>query len=66
MAEIVGREAEFADLRAFIEVVPSGARGLVVEGEAGIGKTTLWDVAVAWAGQAGLAVLCREPRYAGG
>jgi DNA-binding CsgD family transcriptional regulator len=60
MAEIVGREAEFADLRAFIEAVPSGTRALVVEGEPGIGKTTLWDSAVAWAEESGLAVLrCR-------
>lgn len=43
MAEaIVGRDAEIASLEAFLDAVPSGPAILLIEGEPGIGKTTLW------------------------
>ena len=40
--EVVGREEELAQIERFVEshVLTSGA--LVIEGAAGIGKTTLW------------------------
>jgi DNA-binding CsgD family transcriptional regulator len=60
MPEIVGREAELAESYAFIEELPSGPRALVLEGEAGIGKTTLWEAAIARAERSGIRVLrCR-------
>jgi DNA-binding CsgD family transcriptional regulator len=43
---IVGREAELEAVQRFLDGVPSGPLALVVEGEAGIGKTTLWLEAV--------------------
>jgi hypothetical protein len=43
---IVGREAELEAVERFLDGVPSGPLALVVEGEAGIGKTTLWLEAV--------------------
>ena len=46
MPEIVGREAELAEIRAFIDAVAKGPHALVVEGEAGIGKTTVWESAI--------------------
>ena len=43
---IVGREAELEAVERFLDGVPSGPLALVVEGEAGIGKTALWLEAV--------------------
>jgi AAA ATPase domain len=40
--EVVGREQELASLRAFIERDEGGPAALVLEGEPGIGKSTLW------------------------
>jgi DNA-binding CsgD family transcriptional regulator len=54
---IVGRDAELASLRAFVASVSGGAAALVLEGEAGVGKTTLWSEAVALAEADGLVVL---------
>ena len=59
-AEIYGREAEVAAVHAFVEA--SGApRALLLEGEAGIGKTTLWWNGVARATQLGHHVLQARP-----
>ncbi len=46
MHAIVGREAELEAVERFLDGVPSGPLALLVEGEAGIGKTTLWLEAV--------------------
>jgi AAA ATPase domain len=43
MGEIVGRDAELAELERFIETIPNGAGGLALVGARGIGKTTLWS-----------------------
>ena len=43
---IVGREAELEAVEQFLDGVPSGPLALLVEGEAGIGKTALWLEAV--------------------
>jgi hypothetical protein len=40
--EVVGRERELVSVADFLEVVEAGPAALVIEGEAGIGKTTLW------------------------
>jgi predicted ATPase len=41
--EVVGREAELASIRAFVERSDEGSAALVLEGEAGIGKSTLHE-----------------------
>jgi DNA-binding CsgD family transcriptional regulator len=47
MAEqVVGRRAEERVITEFLDGVPRQARALVIEGEPGIGKTTLWSDAV--------------------
>src|SRR5262245_17258826 len=53
--EVVGRGAELAVLHAFLE--QGGARALVVTGDPGIGKTTLWEAALGVARERGFRVL---------
>ena len=40
--DIVGRDAEFALVERFIDALGGAPSALVIEGEPGIGKTTLW------------------------
>ena len=54
---VVGREGELATVTAFLDALPSGPTGLLLEGEAGIGKTTLWDAGVAAAAARSYVVL---------
>jgi DNA-binding CsgD family transcriptional regulator len=58
---IVGREAELARLDAFLAAAGAGPAALVIEGEAGAGKTTLWAEAVRRARAAGGQVLTCSP-----
>jgi DNA-binding CsgD family transcriptional regulator len=62
--EIVGRELELARLLAFVGEVEGGPTGLVLEGEAGIGKSTLWLVGVEHAREQGMRVLSSRPAEA--
>ena len=61
--EIVGREEELSSLQAFLD---DGGRpaALVLEGEAGIGKSTLWEAGVEHARAQGLTVLSSRPAEA--
>jgi DNA-binding CsgD family transcriptional regulator len=45
--DVIAREAELAVVQAFLERPSNGPRALVLEGEPGIGKSTLWSAAVA-------------------
>ena len=45
-SQIVGRDAELDAVRAFLDRVPDGLAAMFVEGEPGIGKTTIWQAAV--------------------
>jgi DNA-binding CsgD family transcriptional regulator len=60
-AAVVGRDAELASIRDFVIRISDGASALVLEGEAGMGKTTLWRAGVEAAETAGLCVLQAEP-----
>lgn len=44
---VVGRERELSCLESFLDAVPAGPVGLLLEGEVGVGKTTLWKEAIA-------------------
>src|SRR5688572_28679383 len=55
--ELVGREDELARLEGFVRDLSAGAAGVVIGGEAGIGKTALWRSAVDLAEAAGVRVL---------
>ena len=58
---VVGREREVAALTAFLDSIPRGPRALLLEGEPGIGKTTLWRDALRHAGDRGYRVLQARP-----
>jgi hypothetical protein len=62
--EIVGGEEELSSLEAFLDHARRGPATLVLEGEAGIGKSTLWEAAVEHARAQGLAVLSSRPAEA--
>jgi DNA-binding CsgD family transcriptional regulator len=42
VGEVIGRDAELRVGADFLAVVRDGVRGLLIEGDAGIGKTTVW------------------------
>jgi len=58
---ILGREAELEAVERFLNAVRERAAALVIEGEAGIGKTTVWQEAVATAQALGFRVLLARP-----
>ncbi len=59
--EIIGRESEIAVVHAFLDRPAEGLRALVLEGEAGIGKSTIWLAAVAAARDREIRVLVSRP-----
>ncbi len=62
--DAVGREEELASVRAFVERADAGLFALVLEGEAGIGKSTLWLAVLEFARLRGLRVLSSRPAEA--
>ncbi|MGO8891333.1 MAG: hypothetical protein ACLQB1_16790 [Streptosporangiaceae bacterium] len=57
----IGRDAEAARIGGFLGEVPRWPRVLLIEGEAGIGKTTLLKEGLDTAVQLGLTVLSAYP-----
>ena len=51
-AGVLGRERELEELTRLIDELETGARAVVLEGEPGIGKTTLWRELLARGGPA--------------
>src|SRR6476646_9487325 len=62
--QIVGREEDRASVEAFVGHAEGGAAALVLEGEAGIGKSTLWLAGVEFARSRRLRVLTSRPAEA--
>jgi DNA-binding CsgD family transcriptional regulator len=60
-AEIIGRRDELLALESFLEAVPAGGQALLLEGDAGIGKTALWQEALRYAGKHDFRVLRSSP-----
>lgn len=58
---VFGRGREFGAVAAFLDRLPSGPSGLLLEGEAGIGKTTVWMAGVADAAARSYQVLSSRP-----
>jgi DNA-binding CsgD family transcriptional regulator len=63
-AEPVGREEPLAQLQRFIAALADGPGSLLIEGEAGIGKTTVWQFGVDAAVRRGYQVLVSRPAEA--
>jgi DNA-binding CsgD family transcriptional regulator len=59
--QIVGRLDELSRVDAFLDGLVDGPAALVLDGESGMGKTTLWDRGVAEAGERGWRVLSIRP-----
>jgi DNA-binding CsgD family transcriptional regulator len=64
VVEIVGREEELGVFERFFGRPSGGLAALVLEGEAGIGKSTLWLAGVEHARKRGLRVLLSRPAEA--
>ena len=58
---MIGRDAELAAVDEFLAGVSTGLGVLLLDGEAGVGKTTLWNAAVAAATRRGFRVLSCRP-----
>ena len=61
---IVGRDEELDSVIAFVDRSIEGPSALVIEGEAGIGKSTIWLAGVEAARERGLEVLTSRPAEA--
>ncbi len=59
--DVVGRESELAILDRFLDSVPTGQSALLLFGEPGIGKTTVWRDGVSSALQRGYRTLTCSP-----
>ncbi len=62
--EVVGREQELGSIHAFLDGPLEDPAALMLEGEAGIGKSTVWLAAVAGARERGFLVLSSRPAEA--
>jgi DNA-binding CsgD family transcriptional regulator len=58
---VVGRDSELASIRDFVSTISDGAAALVLQGEAGMGKTTLWRAGVEAAEERAAYVLQAQP-----
>jgi hypothetical protein len=61
VAGVIGRDRELAAVAAFLDAVPLAPCGLVLEGAAGIGKTTVWRAGAAQAAGRSYTVLSCRP-----
>ena len=58
---IIGRDSELRDVSEFLDAIPAGLIALIIEGEAGIGKSTIWRHGVVQADGRGCRVLVCQP-----
>jgi DNA-binding CsgD family transcriptional regulator len=57
VGEIIGRREEVTAIEAFLDALPTGGRSLLIEGDAGIGKSALWFEALRLARERSLRLL---------
>jgi predicted ATPase len=60
-AELVGREEELQRVELFLEAARHSPRALLIEGDAGAGKTSIWEAALAAAAPAGFSTVAARP-----
>ncbi len=58
---VIGRDDELESIRAFVDSAPEGPAAFLIEGEPGIGKTTVWREGVAGATERGQLALEARP-----
>ena len=58
---VIGRDAEFEAVLQLLNAARSGPAALVMRGEPGVGKTTIWHAAVARAAEASFTVVSCRP-----
>src|SRR5215831_16690984 len=59
--DVVGRTVELGDAIAALDHLDEGPLAIVIEGDAGIGKTTLWSAVADLAAERGVHVLIARP-----
>ncbi|WP_193044566.1 helix-turn-helix transcriptional regulator [Mycolicibacterium baixiangningiae] len=59
--QLISRDAELSAVDTFLAAVPSGTSVLILEGDAGIGKSTVWRAGIARARARGFRVLSARP-----
>ena len=59
--DVIGRNEEVAAVEAFLDMVTTGAAALVVSGEPGIGKSTVWRAGVSSARSRSFRLLLCRP-----
>ena len=64
MTTVVGRHDELVRIERFLSYAEQGCATLIFEGEAGIGKTTVWREALRLAEERGLRALTARPSQA--
>ncbi len=62
--EVIGRDEELQAAERFLDAIPLGARALVIEGEAGAGKTAIWEATLGSAAARDVIVLRARPAEA--
>jgi DNA-binding CsgD family transcriptional regulator len=62
--ELIGRDEELQRMERFLDGVQQGARAVLIEGEAGAGKSVLWEAALERARAAGARVAAARPTEA--
>ena len=58
-SELVGRDAEIAEIRAFLSAAPGALGAVAITGDAGIGKTVVWQHLLQAAGRSSRVLSCR-------
>ena len=58
---LVGRDGELDDVERWVEGLGDGPSGVVISGDAGIGKTSVWTAATTAATERGIRVLVTRP-----
>jgi DNA-binding CsgD family transcriptional regulator len=64
MSSVVGRSHELASVAAFLDGLAAGPSCLLLEGEAGVGKTTVWSAGVSAAAERSYLILSSRPAEA--
>jgi DNA-binding CsgD family transcriptional regulator len=64
MTAVFGRDLELAAVNALMESATEGPALLQIEGEPGIGKTTVWEAGLATAAELGMQLLVSRPAQA--